>query len=77
MSYERVQSYEAKMPTKQPLEDKWKIWFALGLAVVMGGAYLLYKRRNRHPDENKISEIKRLIGKSFSLAEPNLCPLTS
>lgn len=56
--------------------EKWKLWLALGLAVVMGGAYFLYKHKTRHSEYSKINEIKSQIDKSFPIAEQSLCPLT-
>lgn len=71
------QIHDNNIGIKEVKNEKWKVWLALGLAAVLGGAYILYKHHTRHPDHAKISDLKRLIDKSYPLAEQSLCPLTS
>ena len=36
-------------------KEKWKAALALGLTLLIGGAYFLYKYKTRHPDEIRIA----------------------
>lgn len=38
-----------------------KIWVILGVVALMGGAYIYYRHKKRHPDETKIAELRRQI----------------